>query len=234
MTSKVHERVSSDGKHVLGAGTVIVSEVENGCRLAGWERFVKRGMDFLLSLMAMPFLGIFYVIVGTAIKLDSKGPVLFAQTRIGKDGKAFQIYKFRSMIVDADKHKSDLDSLNESEGPTFKIKKDPRITRVGAIIRRTSIDELPQLINVLKGDMSLVGPRPPLPGEVANYTERQRLRLSVVPGLTCLWQIKGRSNLSFEQWVELDLIYIRNQSLLLDLKILVLTIPAVLKGSGAW
>jgi lipopolysaccharide/colanic/teichoic acid biosynthesis glycosyltransferase len=195
---------------------------------------MKRMIDFVASLIAMPFLLLIYAIVGIAIKLDSRGPVLFAQTRIGKDGVPFTLYKFRSMTADADKIRSNLEALNESTGPTFKIKKDPRITRIGAVLRRSSIDELPQIINVLKGDMSLVGPRPPLPGEVAKYNEHQRCRLLVVPGLTCLWQIMGRSSLSFDQWVELDLEYIRNQSLLLDLKILVLTIPAVLRGSGAW
>lgn len=203
-------------------------------RLNGWRLVVKRCVDFTTALLFMPFMLVIYAIVGLMIKLDSRGPVLFAQTRIGKDGVPFTLFKFRSMSADADRIRDDLESLNESSGPTFKIKFDPRITRVGAFLRRTSIDELPQLINVLKGDMSLVGPRPPLPREVEKYTEHQRGRLAVVPGLTCLWQIMGRSSLSFDQWVELDLEYINNQSLLLDIKIILLTIPAVLKGSGAW
>lgn len=203
-------------------------------RLSGGQLAAKRVIDVLVSLVAMPLLVPLGLLVGVAIKLDSKGPVLYKQTRIGKDGTPFTMYKFRSMHRDADKMREKLDKLNEAAGPIFKIRKDPRITRVGAVLRKMSLDELPQILNVLRGEMSLVGPRPPLPNEVEKYSDYQRGRLVVKPGITCLWQIQGRSNLPFDKWVELDLEYIRRQSLWLDFKILIKTIPAVLKGTGAW
>ena len=202
--------------------------------MSAWQTAVKRLADFLFSLTAVIVLAPLGLIVAAAIKLDSKGPVFFKQLRVGRNGSLFTIYKFRSMHENADQMKQELEELNEAEGPVFKIKRDPRITRVGAFIRRTSLDELPQFLNVLKGDMSLVGPRPALPKEVDKYTDYQRGRLVVVPGLTCLWQIQGRSSLSFERWVELDLEYISRQSLWLDLVIILKTIPAVLKGTGAY
>ncbi len=195
---------------------------------------IKRAMDFLVCIVLLPFFAVLSVIIGVAIKLDSRGPVLYAQTRIGKDGKPFTMYKFRSMRKDAEKLRKSLDALNEAEGPVFKIKRDPRITRVGAVLRKTSLDELPQLINVLLGQMSLVGPRPPLPDEVEKYTDYQFGRLAVTPGITCIWQVEGRSNVSFDKWVELDLQYIRNQSLLLDVKLILRTALVVIKGTGAW
>ncbi|HET6456193.1 MAG TPA: sugar transferase [Armatimonadota bacterium] len=203
-------------------------------RLSSWQLAVKRGADLAFSIAILPLAVPIGIISAAMIKLDSPGPVFFKQTRIGKDGRPFLIYKFRSMYVNADELVSKLGHLNEAEGPIFKIKKDPRITKVGAIWRKASLDELPQIINILKGDMSLVGPRPPLPREVEKYNACQRGRLAVKPGLTCLWQIQGRSSIPFEKWVELDLEYIRNQSLWLDVKILLKTIPAVLKGTGAW
>ena len=203
-------------------------------RLLGWQLAVKRAIDLLLPLIASPIVVPLGLLIGIAIKLDSEGPVLFKQTRVGKGGKPFTLYKFRSMFKDADEMVSGLDQLNEAAGPVFKIKRDPRITKVGSLLRKSSLDELPQIINVLRGEMSLVGPRPPLPREVEKYSSHQLGRLAVKPGLTCLWQIRGRSNIPFDEWVELDLEYIRNQSLWLDFKILFRTIPAVLRGTGAW
>jgi lipopolysaccharide/colanic/teichoic acid biosynthesis glycosyltransferase len=174
------------------------------------------------------------ILIGIAIKVNSKGPILFKQMRVGKDGRKFILYKFRSMQEGAHEVRENLNHLNEAEGPIFKIKRDPRITKVGAFLRKTSLDELPQILNIFKGEMSLVGPRPPLPEEVEEYNDYQRGRLAVLPGLTCLWQVQGRSNLPFDRWVELDIEYIRNQSLWLDFKILLKTIPAVIKGTGAW
>ena len=169
------------------------------------------------------------------IRLDSPGAVLFSQIRIGQHGKRFKCWKLRSMYVDAEERKQDLEKHNEMAGGViFKMKRDPRITRVGRFIRKASIDELPQLWNVLLGDMSLVGPRPAVPSEVARYSPYERCRLSVKPGITCLWQISGRSELPFSSQVQLDVTYARRPSLLRDIRILVLTIPAVLFGRGAY
>lgn len=202
--------------------------------LSAYQLAVKRLIDIVVSLIAILVLIPLSLVVAVAIKLDSKGPVLFKQARVGRNGGLFTLYKFRSMHENADQIKQSLGDMNEAQGPVFKIKHDPRITKVGAFIRKTSLDELPQFINVLRGEMSLVGPRPPLPQEVEKYTDYQRGRLAVKPGLTCLWQVQGRSSVSFDRWVELDLEYIRRQSILLDLSIMVKTIPAVLKGTGAW
>ena len=152
--------------------------------------------------------------------MDSKGPIFFKQDRVGKDERIFSMYKFRSMVVNAEELKKSLEKENEMSGPMFKIKKDPRITRVGRFIRKTSIDELPQLINVLKGDMSLVGPRPSLPKEVEAFEPWMKERLTVLPGLTCIWQVSGRNNIPFKEWMELDIKYVRERSYLLDLKLI--------------
>jgi lipopolysaccharide/colanic/teichoic acid biosynthesis glycosyltransferase len=175
----------------------------------------------------------FLVLVTVLIKLTSSGPVLFAQNRVGMNQRQFKLYKFRSMVVDAEERKSALQHLNERDGPVFKIEKDPRTTWIGRFLRRTSIDELPQLFNVLCGEMSLVGPRPPLPEEVTRYEWLYRKRLSVKPGVTCIWQVSGRDNVSFDRWMEMDHEYVENWSLWLDLKILLETIPAVLFSRGA-
>jgi exopolysaccharide biosynthesis polyprenyl glycosylphosphotransferase len=193
----------------------------------------KRGLDLtaaaLLLVMALP--------IGCAaallVRLTSPGPILFRQVRSGRDGTPFVCYKFRTMVADAEQRRDQLLRINEMSGPVFKVKRDPRITWVGAVLRRTSIDELPQLLNVLRGDMSLVGPRPPLPSEVERYSPAQRQRLLVKPGLTCLWQVSGRNLVDFERWMELDLEYVRRRSLLFDLQILVQTVPAVISGRGA-
>ncbi len=197
------------------------------------QLLIKRVMDFTGSLVLLILLS--PILIGTAvlIKLTSPGPVFFAQDRIGMNKRVFRLLKFRSMVIDAEARKKDLAHLNEMDGPVFKIKKDPRVTRVGAVIRKLSIDELPQLINVIKGEMSLVGPRPPLPGEVDLYDWTDRKRLSIKPGITCLWQVSGRNQLSFEEWMALDREYIDNWSTWLDLKILFRTIPVVLFGKGA-
>ncbi len=194
----------------------------------------KRVFDLVVTLVAMPMLLPLLALVAIAIRLDSKGPAFFTQERIGLHKRSFRMYKFRSMVVDAEERMAEVEHLNEADGPNFKIENDPRITRLGRFIRKTSIDELPQLLNVVKGDMSLVGPRPMSVRDV-NHFDRgvQRKRFSVRPGITCLWQISGRSDLSFDEWLELDLEYINGWSFWLDIKILFSTIPKVLKGSGA-
>jgi exopolysaccharide biosynthesis polyprenyl glycosylphosphotransferase len=194
---------------------------------------VKRFFDLMIAFMILIPASPIMLISAILVKLTSKGPVIFKQVRVGRGGRYFWCYKFRSMCADAEAKKQMLMHLNEASGPVFKIKRDPRITPIGAILRKFSIDELPQLFNVIKGDMSIVGPRPPLPSEVALYTAHDRGRLAVRPGLTCLWQVNGRSNVSFDRWVELDLAYIETMSFLNDVKIVLKTIPAVLKGSGA-
>ena len=174
-----------------------------------------------------------FAVVVAAIRLTSRGPIFFKQVRVGLHGKPFHILKFRSMVVDAEALQARLAAQNEMTGPVFKMKHDPRITRVGRFIRKYSIDELPQLVNVLRGDMSLVGPRPPLPSEVARYQAWQRRRLSVRPGLTCIWQVSGRNQISFEEWMYLDMRYIDHWSLSQDLQLIFRTVPVVLTGRGA-
>ena len=193
----------------------------------------KRAIDISLSASLLLLLSPLLALIALLIKLDSPGPVLFAQTRIGKHNQPFRLIKFRSMVANAEQLKSSLNHLNEQDGPVFKIRQDPRITRLGHWLRKSSLDELPQLWNVLRSEMSLVGPRPPLADEVNRYLWHHRKRLSVKPGLTCIWQISGRSNIPFDQWMDMDHSYIKNWSLQLDLKILLLTIPAVLLGRGA-
>jgi exopolysaccharide biosynthesis polyprenyl glycosylphosphotransferase len=198
-------------------------------------RLVKRVLDVAGAIALLVVLAPLLLLIAVAIRVESSGPVLFTQTRVGKWGRLFTLYKFRSMYVDAEKRREELARLNEMQGGvTFKMKQDPRVTRIGRFIRRGSIDELPQLWNVLRGDMSLVGPRPPLPSEVAGYTIADRRRLEVKPGITCIWQVSGRSTLPFWRQVELDVAYIESQSFGGDLKILLRTIPAVLLGRGAY
>lgn len=195
----------------------------------------KRIFDVLVSGMFLILLSPIFLIVSILIYLDSEGPVFFFQDRVGRKGKTFKMYKFRSMYLDAEQRKAELMKYNEmQDGILFKMKYDPRITRVGRFIRKFSLDELPQLWNVFIGDMSLVGPRPPLPSEVAKYTPYQRRRLQVTPGITCTWQVSGRSDIPFNQQVELDLEYIARQSLWYDLTLLIRTIPAVIKARGAY
>lgn len=182
--------------------------------------FSKRILDLLLSLLALVILSPLLLIVAIVIKIESKGPIIFSQKRIGLNGQEFKMYKFRSMVVNAEELKEKLAKKNEMSGPMFKIKDDPRITKVGKFIRKTSIDELPQLINIVKGDMSLVGPRPSLPKEVAKFEPWMLDRLNVKPGLTCFWQVSGRNNIDFIEWMKLDLKYVDERSFLLDLKLI--------------
>lgn len=195
--------------------------------------FVKKVMDLVFSVILLVVTAPFLLIIAALVKFSSPGPVLFKQTRCGLNGRRFTLLKFRSMYRDAENRKEELAHLNRMDGPVFKAENDPRVTPAGKLLRAFSLDELPQLINVLKGDMSIVGPRPPIPEEVSQYHRWQRRRLSMKPGLTCLWQISGRSDLDFETWMKLDLEYIDNWSLWLDLKIILKTIPTVLSRRGA-
>jgi exopolysaccharide biosynthesis polyprenyl glycosylphosphotransferase len=202
--------------------------------MEGWALLVKRVLDTIISLSCIIFFAPILLITAALIKLTSPGPIFFVQKRVGLNKRLISVYKFRTMVPNAEQKQSELEHLNEVGGPVFKIKNDPRVTRLGKFLRKTSVDELPQLFNVLKGDMSLVGPRP-LP--VRDYRgfnrDWHRRRFSIRPGITCLWQINGRSSVSFERWMELDLEYMDRWSVWLDLQILIRTIPAVLKGSGA-
>jgi exopolysaccharide biosynthesis polyprenyl glycosylphosphotransferase len=200
----------------------------------GWPIAVKRTLDVVISAALLVPLAPLFLVISVAIKLMSPGPVFFLQERIGFNKRRFRIYKFRTMVADAELQMPALESRNEVSGPVFKIRNDPRITPLGRFLRRSSIDELPQLINVLKGDMSLVGPRPLPVRDYEGFNEDwQRRRFSVKPGITCLWQVNGRSEISFDQWMLLDLKYMDEWSLWLDLKILAKTVPAVVRGSGA-
>ena len=180
----------------------------------------KRVMDIILSFIGLVLLSPILLLVSLFIKIDSKGPIFFKQKRIGINGTEFEMFKFRSMVVNAEELKARLEEKNEMSGPMFKIADDPRITKVGRFIRKTSIDELPQLWNVIKGDMSLVGPRPSLPKEVAQFEPWMRKRFEVKPGLTCFWQVGGRNNIDFEDWMKLDIKYVKERSLLLDAKLI--------------
>jgi len=196
---------------------------------------LKRIMDCIGSGIGLLLLSPLFLLMAILIKRESAGPVLFSQTRIGKDGAEFRCWKFRSMFQDAEQRKQELLQQNEmAGGVTFKMKDDPRITRVGRFIRKASIDELPQLWNVFNGDMSLVGPRPPVPQEVAQYTAHERQRLAVKPGITCIWQVSGRSDIPFSEQVLLDIEYIQSRSLWLDISLLLRTIPAVLLARGSY
>lgn len=196
---------------------------------------MKRAIDIIGSFCGLVVLSILFVIIALLIKLeDPKGKVFFKQLRVGKDGKEFYMYKFRSMASDAEERLKELLALNEVSGAMFKMKDDPRVTKIGKFIRKTSMDELPQLFNVFRGDMSLVGPRPPLPREVAEYSAYDKQRLLVTPGCTGLWQVSGRSNVGFEEMVELDLKYIRDRSLLLDIKIILRTILLLFGSKNAF
>jgi len=210
-------------------------------KVAAWENTIrlsylaKRLLDIVVTTIALFALLPIFAVTALSIVVENPGPVFFVQIRVGRNGRHFRFYKFRSMIVNADKIKAQLAAQNESkDGVIFKMKKDPRITRTGRIIRKFSIDELPQLINVLKGDMSLVGPRPPVPNEVAQYTLEQRKRLHAIPGITGLWQVSGRSDIPFTDQVRLDLQYIQSSGVFNDMQLLLKTIPAVLSGKGAY
>ena len=212
-----------------------------GLKKFGWVAvvsgtiFIKRLMDIVVSAIVLVALSPVFLMVALAIWLEDGGSPLFSQTRIGQWGQPFPFPKFRSMVKDAEARKKELLAVNQhGEGVTFKLKRDPRITKTGAFIRKLSIDELPQLWCVLRGDMSLVGPRPPVPQEVARYTLADRRRLDVKPGLTCIWQVSGRSELAFDKQVTLDVQYIDSHSIVLDIALLLKTIPAILSGRGAY
>jgi exopolysaccharide biosynthesis polyprenyl glycosylphosphotransferase len=200
----------------------------------GIRRVIKTAFDRAAAALALLFLSPLFITIIAIIRLSDRGPGLFRQTRVGRDGRAFTVYKFRTMVVDAEERKSHLAGLNDSDGVLFKMRRDPRVTSVGAWLRRYSLDELPQLLNVLIGDMSMVGPRPALPQEAALYGDHVRRRLAVKPGITGLWQVNGRSDLSWDESVRLDLRYVENWSFILDLQIMWKTISAVLRGSGAY
>jgi exopolysaccharide biosynthesis polyprenyl glycosylphosphotransferase len=201
----------------------------------GYYELCKRAIDCIGAGLGLIMLSPLFAVMALLIKFESDGPVLFSQNRVGRDGREFRCWKFRSMYRDAEQRKQELLDQNEMVGGvTFKMKQDPRITRVGRFIRKASIDELPQLWNVFAGDMSLVGPRPPVPGEVSLYTAHERQRLAVKPGITCIWQVSGRSDIPFNEQVLMDIEYIRRRSLWLDISLLLRTIPAVLLARGSY
>ncbi len=236
LTAVAEHRLATLPGEDAAAFTIDSTVLDVGARADAsfYERIGKRWLDVIIAssllLLCLPLLAL----VAIAIKLDSRGSILFRSMRCGLGGEPFTFYKLRSMRENAHSLKPMLLHLNEVDGPVFKLAHDPRMTRVGRFIRRTSIDELPQLWNVLSGDMSIVGPRPPIPEEVQQYTPNQMRRLSVKPGLTCLWQVSGRSDLSFDEWVRLDLEYIYHRSFSTDIGILARTIPAVLSCRGAY
>jgi lipopolysaccharide/colanic/teichoic acid biosynthesis glycosyltransferase len=201
---------------------------------AWWYHFLKRLFDLAASLFGLLLLLPLFPFIVLLIKLETPGPIFFKQKRVGYRGRVFDCYKFRSMSVDAEQQKDDLEHLNEATGAAFKIKDDPRITGVGRFLRRSSLDEFPQLLNVLLGHMAIVGPRPQIPAEVTDYTPEQATRLLVKPGLTCLWQVSGRSHLDFSEWMELDRQYVRSAGLGMDVSILLRTLPAVIERKGAY
>jgi exopolysaccharide biosynthesis polyprenyl glycosylphosphotransferase len=229
-TSALGEKFGSIFAEPLGGGSVVLlKSVSRSPEKLFFKRLIDIFVSAVLIFLSLPL----WVIIPVLIKRDSPGPVFFSQERVGRNGRRFIMYKFRTMVADAEKIQEKLRHLNEVDGPAFKMKNDPRVTRIGRFLRRTSLDELPQVFNVLKGDMSMVGPRPPIFSEVVQYRLWEKKRLSVTPGITCLWQISGRSELKFDEWMKLDIQYIENWSLTLDLKILLRTISAVLSLKGA-
>lgn len=200
----------------------------------GFYLAAKRLFDLAASLFGLILILPLFPFIVLLIKLETRGPILFRQSRVGYRGQTFACYKFRSMAVDAEVRKEELEHLNEATGAAFKIKDDPRITGVGRFLRRSSLDEFPQLFNVLRGEMTIVGPRPQIPSEVHDYTPEHATRLLVKPGLTCLWQVSGRSHLEFEEWMRLDQEYVRQAGLFFDLSILARTLPAVIERKGAY
>jgi len=233
MMARLMAANTTSGRMFLGMGV--------WARRIAWKtafasaRMAKRGVDILGSGALILGLTPVFIFVALCIKIEDGGPIVFAQTRVGKFGRLFKMFKFRSMCMDAEVRLAELLSQNQHlKGVTFKIKDDPRITKMGKWIRALSIDELPQLFNVLRGDMSLVGPRPPVPREVALYSSKDRRRLEATPGITCFWQVGGRAEIDFPQQVELDVMYIERQSLWTDVKILLKTIPAVVNRKGAY
>jgi lipopolysaccharide/colanic/teichoic acid biosynthesis glycosyltransferase len=230
-----------------GSGTLDLAGIERGeaappesMRLGGlhaaptWKLGLKRATDIALSLCLLLLTLPILLITALAVGISSRGSVFYVQERVGRGSGRFRMVKFRSMFADADERLPELSEQNQKSGPIFKLDNDPRVTRVGRVIRKLSIDELPQLLNVLRGDMSMVGPRPPLPREVDEYRPTDRQRLTVTPGLTCIWQVSGRSELDFDEWMAMDLEYIDSWSLVLDLRLMLRTVPAILIARGAY
>ena len=210
-----------------------MSEVIENERSNVLYEVIKRIIDIVASFTGLIVLSPLMLVVSILIKLESKGEVIFKQKRVGLNGKEFYMYKFRSMVINAEELKAELESQNEMSGPMFKMKDDPRITKIGKFIRKTSIDELPQLINVIKGDMSLVGPRPSLPKEVEEFETWMRERLEVKPGLTCIWQVSGRNNIDFEDWMKLDISYVEDRNLWIDIKLIFKTVLVLFGDKNA-
>ncbi len=224
------EKTSADTAYTATSSSVIFAP-ETYAKPRFYD-IVKRIFGIVLSAVALICLAPLFLILAICIKCDSKGPAIFVQTRVGKNGKNFSMYKFRTMCVDAEKQLAEIAALNERDGPAFKVTDDPRVTRVGKFIRATCLDELPQLINILKGDMCIVGPRPPLPNEVELYTPYQRQRLHIKPGLTCYWQVTKHDRTTFDEWVEMDLKYIRERSFWTDIKLIFKSFYVVLHRKG--
>jgi exopolysaccharide biosynthesis WecB/TagA/CpsF family protein len=224
------------GRYLLGNAAFLLRAVDHAIEQRGLapQGSAKRAFDIAASFAGLCLLAPLFLAIALAIAIEDRGPVFFRQTRIGKNGKPFRMIKFRSMVVDAERIRKQIEAMSERDGVCFKMRKDPRITRVGAWLRRTSIDELPQLINVLTGDMSLVGPRPALPKEVTAYWDRALQRLDVKPGITCIWQVSGRAEIPFDQQVEMDIDYVEDHGLARDLWLLLRTVPAVATGRGAY
>lgn len=225
------------GRYVAGNAAFLARAIHHAFTARfGWNAIaaVKRAGDFFAVAMGLLVLAPIFAAIALAIKLEDGGPVFFSQTRIGANGKPFRVWKFRSMVTNAERVRKELEAHSERDGVCFKMRRDPRITRVGTLLRRASLDELPQLINVLTGDMSLVGPRPALPQEVALYWDRAMQRLDAKPGLTCIWQVSGRAEIPFAQQVEMDIDYVERHSALRDIALLLRTVPAVLTGRGAY
>lgn len=232
----------TDGAHpaiidLIGTGTHVPDDVRGTGLLAAsaWRAGTKRAIDVAGSLLLLVIASPLLLVTALIVAVTSPGSVIFRQQRVGRDGRLFPMYKFRSMVRDAHEQRHLHADRNQHEGgPAFKIQGDPRMTPVGRVIRRFSIDELPQLVNVLRGDMSLVGPRPPLPDEFDEYDRRERQRVLVRPGLTCIWQVSGRSDVDFDRWIDMDLRYIRTWSIRLDILLLLKSVPAVVSGRGAY
>ncbi len=234
----VEGQYTRSGEKAAAVETVWNADAENTvlteCRESLAYRITKRSLDLVLSIVGLILLLPFLLVVALIIYVDDPhGSPIFVQDRVGWNGKRFRFYKFRSMVVDAEARLKDLQDRNEMDGPVFKIKEDPRITKFGRYIRKKSIDELPQLLNIIKGDMSIVGPRPPLPREVAQYGPYEMQRLLVKPGLTCYWQARGRNDIKFDEWMRLDVKYVRHHNLWVDVKLVFLTARSVLTGTGA-
>lgn len=227
-------QVALDGRGSLSAEASAEVGVGYARRPVDGYSLAKRLIDIVLALLGLIGTLPIWIVIAILIRRDSPGPILFVQERVGLHGRKFRFIKFRSMYVDAEARRADLLQQNEMDGPVFKIRNDPRITPIGRLLRRTSLDELPQLINVLKGEMSLVGPRPALPAEVAHYLPNHLIRLEVKPGLTCLWQVRGRSQVDFETWMQYDREYIKRRSTWLDVIILFRTVWVVASCKGAY